>query len=417
MQTKTVITPCGSIVGCVTDYGASFRGVKYATAKRFEKPVLITKYDTEQIALEQGVCCPQMRAYWNEEHRFYYQEFRKGKSFKYSEDCLILDIHVPSDAHDCPVIVFIHGGSFTGGSINEMQFDGSAYTKRGVIFVAINYRLNVFGFFADNEHCGGNLGLYDQYTAIEWVRQNIASFGGNPDNITLMGQSAGAMSIQTLICSDKLKGKVKGAIMLSGGGKEGRSCRFRSQIRDTGKKSSKQAEQNPSTSLSQCPRSRFGRLGKRSTQSAKLCAQTRYRRRFGQGRKIRHRRSYRIRHGQKRLVAARAQPYGKSVCAQAKEKGRALLRLFAYEIASARQCVLSFLRPLVCSRFASKIVEAVYGARLRLVRRDGGQICGVCKDEQSKRQGQTAMENVFFKVGYQSVRLKKRWLILRIKIV
>lgn len=87
-----------------------------------------------------------MRAYWNEEHRFYYQEFRKGKSFKYSEDCLILDIHVPSDAHDCPVIVFIHGGSFTGGSINEMQFDGSAYTKRGVIFVAINYRLNVFGF-------------------------------------------------------------------------------------------------------------------------------------------------------------------------------------------------------------------------------------------------------------------------------
>lgn len=235
MQTKTVITPCGSIVGCVTDYGASFRGVKYATAKRFEKSVLITKYDTEQIALEQGVCCPQMRAYWNEEHRFYYQEFRKGKSFKYSEDCLILDIHVPSDAHDCPVIVFIHGGSFTGGSINEMQFDGSAYTKRGVIFVAINYRLNVFGFFADNEHCGGNLGLYDQYTAIEWVRQNIASFGGNPDNITLMGQSAGAMSIQTLICSDKLKGKVKGAIMLSGGGKEGRSCRFRSQIRDTGK--------------------------------------------------------------------------------------------------------------------------------------------------------------------------------------
>ena len=194
MQTKTVITPCGSIVGCVTDYGASFRGVKYATAKRFEKSVLITKYDTEQIALEQGVCCPQMRAYWNEEHRFYYQEFRKGKSFKYSEDCLILDIHVPSDAHDCPVIVFIHGGSFTGGSINEMQFDGSAYTKRGVIFVAINYRLNVFGFFADNEHCGGNLGLYDQYTAIEWVRQNIAGFGGNPDNITLMGQSAVAVN-------------------------------------------------------------------------------------------------------------------------------------------------------------------------------------------------------------------------------
>ena len=221
METKTVITPCGSIVGEVTDYGARFRGVKYATANRFEKPVLVTKYDEVQDATEQCVCCVQMRAYWNEEHRFYYQEFRKGKSFKYSEDCLILDVHQPKDAHDCPVVVFIHGGSFTGGSINEMQFDGSAYAKRGVVFVAINYRLNVFGFFADWKNSKGNLGLFDQYTAIEWVRNNISAFGGNPNNITLMGQSAGAMSIQTLICSDMLKGKVKGAVMLSGGGKRG----------------------------------------------------------------------------------------------------------------------------------------------------------------------------------------------------
>ena len=221
METKIVSTPCGNVVGRVTPYGACFRGVEYAKAKRFEMPKEVTAYSGDFDATEQGVCCPQMRAYWNEEHRFYYQEFRKGKTFKYSEDCLILDIHTPADAHDCPVIVFIHGGSFTGGSVNEMQFDGSAYTKRGVIFVAINYRLNVFGFFVDGENCKGNLGLYDQYTAIEWVRHNIASFGGNPDDITLMGQSAGAMSIQTLICSPMLKGKIKGAIMLSGGGKRG----------------------------------------------------------------------------------------------------------------------------------------------------------------------------------------------------
>lgn len=221
METKTVSTPCGNVVGRVTPYGACFRGVEYAKAKRFEMSKEVTAYSGDLDATEQGVCCPQMRAYWNEEHRFYYQEFRKGKTFKYSEDCLILDIHTPADAHDCPVIVFIHGGSFTGGSVNEMQFNGSAYTKRGVIFIAINYRLNVFGFFADGENCKGNLGLYDQYTAIEWIRHNIGSFGGDPDNITLMGQSAGAMSIQTLICSDYLKGKVKGAIMLSGGGKRG----------------------------------------------------------------------------------------------------------------------------------------------------------------------------------------------------
>lgn len=221
METKTVCTPCGNIVGEVTDYGARFRGVKYASAKRFEKPVLVTKYETDQDATKQGVCCIQMRAYWNEEHRFYYREFRKGKKFEYSEDCLILDIRQPKEAKNCPVIVFIHGGSFTGGSINEMQFDGSAYAKRGIVFVAINYRLNVFGFFADGKNVAGNLGLFDQYTAIEWVRNNISAFGGNPDNITLMGQSAGAMSIQTLICSDMLKGKIKGAVMLSGGGKRG----------------------------------------------------------------------------------------------------------------------------------------------------------------------------------------------------
>ncbi len=221
METKKVVTPCGTVVGQLTDYGACFRGVKYAVANRFEKPVVVTKYDGEQQAVEQGVCCVQMRAYWNEEHRFYYQEFRKGKTFKYSEDCLILDIHQPKDAKNCPVIVFIHGGSFTGGSINEMQFDGSAYAKRGIVFVAINYRLNVFGFFADGENVKGNLGLFDQCAAIEWVKNNIVAFGGNPDNITLMGQSAGAMSIQTLICSDMLKGKIKGAVMLSGGGKRG----------------------------------------------------------------------------------------------------------------------------------------------------------------------------------------------------
>lgn len=221
MQTKSVITPCGEIVGRVTDYGAVFRGVRYARAERFEKPVVVTRYDGVQDATEQGVCCPQMRAFWNEEHRFYYKEFRKGMSFTYDEDCLILDIHQPADAHDAPVILFIHGGSFTGGSINEMQFDGSAYTRRGVIYVAVNYRLNVFGFFADGEHSRGSLGIYDQAAAIEWVRRNISAFGGDPEKIMLMGQSAGAMSVQTLICSEKLKGCIKGAIMLSGGGKRG----------------------------------------------------------------------------------------------------------------------------------------------------------------------------------------------------
>lgn len=219
MQTKKVLTPCGEIVGEVTDYGVRFRGVPYAKAKRFEKPTEITRYDDVVDATRQGVCCPQMRAFWNEEHRFYYKEFRVGQEFTYDENCQQLNIFAPASGDKLPVIIFIHGGSFTGGSINETHFDGSAYTKRGVIFVAINYRLNVFGSFVDGVHSNGNLHLYDQCAAIDWVRRNISAFGGDPDNITLMGQSAGAISIQTLICTDFLKGKVKGAIMLSGGGK------------------------------------------------------------------------------------------------------------------------------------------------------------------------------------------------------
>ena len=219
METTTVKTPCGEVIGEVMPYGARFQGVRYATAKRFEKPVEITHYDAPQDATKQGVCCPQMRAFWNEEHRFFYQELRKGQSFTYSEDCQILNIFTPKDAKNCPVLIYIHGGSFTGGSINERHFDGWAYTKRGIVLVTINYRLNVFGSFVDGVHSNGNLHLLDQLTAIEWVRHNISAFGGDPDKITLMGQSAGAISIQTLICQDALKGKLSGAIMLSGGGK------------------------------------------------------------------------------------------------------------------------------------------------------------------------------------------------------
>lgn len=213
-----VKTPCGSVKGVVTPYGALYRGIRYATAPRFELPEEVKDFGGEFDATKQGPCSPQMRAYWNEEHRFYYTEFRKGQTFTYSEDCLRLNVFTPRDAQKAPVVIFIHGGSFTGGSINEKHFDGTAYMKRGIVFVTINYRLNVFGFFADGEHSTGNLGLYDQYTAIEWVRHNISAFGGDPDNITLMGQSAGAMSVQTLIASDYLSGKVRRAVMLSGGG-------------------------------------------------------------------------------------------------------------------------------------------------------------------------------------------------------
>lgn len=221
MQNSVVSTPCGKVIGETTSYGAVFRGIRYGTAKRFEKPVEVTEWQGEYSALEFGACCPQARTYKDEsknKNTFYYKEFREGLEFKYSEDCLFLNLYVPGNAKNCPVIVYFHGGAFDHGSGDEKPFDGTEYAKRGVIFATVNYRLNVFGFFADGKNCKGNLGLYDQLCAVNWIKHNIAAFGGDPDSIILMGQSAGAMSVCDLVSSPKLSGQIKGAIMLSGGG-------------------------------------------------------------------------------------------------------------------------------------------------------------------------------------------------------
>lgn len=235
METVKISTACGEIIGEKTDYGAVFRGVRYATAKRFEKPVEITAWEAEYRAMKVGACCPQSRAFTDEsksKNPFYHKEFREGLSFQYDEDCLFLNIFSPNTEDSpafsmesegtkiqgCPVVIYIHGGNFVKGSGDERPFDGEAYCRRGMVFVTINYRLNVFGFYADGKYCKGNLGLYDQVCAVNWVRRNIASFGGNPENITLMGQSAGAMSVQSLLSSPYFAGKIKNAIMLSGGG-------------------------------------------------------------------------------------------------------------------------------------------------------------------------------------------------------
>ena len=105
-----------------------------------------------------------------------------------------------------PVAVWIHGGGFEHGFSTELEFDGEAYAKKGVILATISYRVNVFGFLYDQkqeEELGfsGNQGLLDQVAALEWISENIAAFGGNPDNITIMGQSAGAMSSHVLTFS------------------------------------------------------------------------------------------------------------------------------------------------------------------------------------------------------------------------
>ncbi len=139
-----------------------------------------------------------------------------------SEDCLYLNIYVPKEAKDCPVAFWIHGGAFLGGNASEKEFDGVEYCRRGVIFVSIQYRLGVFGFLAhpwltSEAGTSGNYGVLDQIAALKWVHENIAAFGGNPENITVFGQSAGAMSVQTLVSSPLTENLIKRAIMQSGG--------------------------------------------------------------------------------------------------------------------------------------------------------------------------------------------------------
>ena len=178
-------------------------------------------------ATKMGNGCPQYRQYHphldNPERLFYYREFREGLEFSYDEDCLNLNIYTPKDAINCPVILFFHGGGFNSGANAEEPFRGFELAKRGIITVFANYRVGVLGYFSHEEiqkkyGRNGNFGLDDQLQAIKWVKDHIWEFGGNSDNITLMGQSAGAISIQYHCLNHANEGLFKRAIMMSGGG-------------------------------------------------------------------------------------------------------------------------------------------------------------------------------------------------------
>ena len=143
-----------------------------------------------------------------------------------SEDCLTLNIWAPAtDAAKLPVMLWIHGGSFLIGGSSEPRYDGEQLARHGVIVITINYRLGVFGFFATSDmaaespqHSAGNYGYLDQYAAIQWTKRNIAAFGGDPDNITLFGESAGAVAVNAHMASPLSRALIAKAIGESGGG-------------------------------------------------------------------------------------------------------------------------------------------------------------------------------------------------------
>ena len=142
-----------------------------------------------------------------------------------SEDCLYLNLWMPENSlqSKLPVMVWIYGGGFAAGSSSEPRQDAGNLCKKGVLVVSFNYRLGVFGFFAhpeltkESEHnASGNYGLLDQVAALEWVKKNIAAFGGDPDNVTIFGESAGSSSVCALIASPLARGLFRRAIGESG---------------------------------------------------------------------------------------------------------------------------------------------------------------------------------------------------------
>ena len=208
-----------------------FKGVPYAAAPvgdlRWALPQPVTPWEGVKVADTFGHPATQGgRAPGS----FYYKEFQPEPLPPVSEDCLFLNIWTPTTAvghpnAKLPVAMWIHGGAFYGGCGNDVAFDGEAWATRGVILVTINYRLGSLGFMshpeltAENGFGGsGNQGIYDQLAAIKWINANIAQFGGDPENITIFGQSAGAASVKTLVASPLAKGLVSKAIIQSGGG-------------------------------------------------------------------------------------------------------------------------------------------------------------------------------------------------------
>ncbi len=227
-----VHTSCGPLKGTAgrVPGTAAYKGIRYATAGRWEYPKQVTHWDGIYDATQYGACSYQPRAFYNEEENlkkiFYYNEFRKGEQYTYSEDCLFLNVFTPETAaagDKLPVLIYIHGGGFTGGCGHEKHFDGPVWPEKGIIGVTLNYRLGPMGFVClpqlkeEAGHCG-NYGLYDQMTAIQWVKDNIETFGGDPENITIMGQSAGAASVQLQSCSPLTDNLFQRAVMSSGCG-------------------------------------------------------------------------------------------------------------------------------------------------------------------------------------------------------
>ncbi len=210
--------PAGSVEGTIEGGLRVFKGVPFAEPpigwRRWQPPVALKPWKGIRKATAFGPACfqPESRL----------STIYTAAPMPMSEDCLTLNIWAPADARNAPVFLWIYGGALSGGASRDPMYDGSRLAGRGLVVVSINYRLGVLGWLAHPElsaenaqGISGNYGLLDQIEALRWVKRNIGAFGGDPSNVTIAGESAGALSVMYLMASPPARGLFAKAVAQS----------------------------------------------------------------------------------------------------------------------------------------------------------------------------------------------------------